>query len=660
MTHGPPLPTTPRLTSQVRSAPAAVQAAPGPALTAQEALAETGDGAAALLLLLAREAPSEQLSRLLELCDTPSLSGAVHSALEVRALLDGRQRREQQLAGLYATASDLSSLRDLEAVLQAIVARARTLLDSDAAYLSLSDEARGGTYMRVTNGIRTEAFKQVLIPFGAGLGGLVAETVLPYATADYADDARFNHVIDATVSGEGLVAILGVPLRLGDKALGVLYAANRRPRPFTQDEVALLVSLADHAAIAIETASLFEELKTALTDLQLANDLILAHSTAVERAAAEHERLSTVLLNGGGLTEVAAAVVEVLGGSLLVVDPVGRVLACAGLDIPNATEIADLALPRSRGRRARTTRTPDGKPLVVTPVFAGGDILGAVVSIGRNLDDMEVRILERSAVVTALLLLQERSLAEAENRLRGDLFDDLFAVPQHDLEGLQRRAQHLGLDLATPHVVVVVRLLDPSQPAHAWRAARCAHGPAGLSGQHRGDLVLLVAAADAAAAGRRVSNQISTAIGTPVTVGVAGPGVGAAELAELHREASRCCDVLLALGRAGQMAGRDELGVYGLLLSAAGQHELDRFVARTVGPLIDYDRERGSELVRTLLAFYDAGGSLTRTAQELFVHVNTLYQRLERITQLLGENWRSGDGALQVHLALTLHHARQS
>lgn len=628
------------------------------ALTAEQALAEAGDGAAALLLLLAREAPAGELSRLSELCDASGLAPAVASALQVRALLDGRRRREEQLAALYASASDLSALHDLEQVLQAIVRRARSLLGSDAAYLTLSDADRGGTYMRVTEGIRTQAFKEVLIPFGKGLGGLVAETVQPWATADYAADERFHHVIDDTVDGEGLVAILGVPLRLGGKAIGVLYAANRRERPFRPDEVALLLSLADHAAVAIETASLFEELKTALADLQRASDVITAHSEAVERAAAEHERLSAVLLNGGGLAEVACAVVDVLGGSLLVVDPAGRLLVSAGPEVPDAAGLADAALPRSRGRRARTTRTADGAPVVVAPVFAGGDVLGAVVSVGRELDEAEVRILERATVVTALLLLQERSIAETEHRLRGELFDDLFAVPQRDLEGLHRRALHLGLDLGTPYAVVVVRVTDPARATPAWRAARAAHGPAGMSGQHRGDVVLLVAAADAAAAGRRIAALLGEAVGAPVTVGVAGPGAGAAELAELYREASRCCDVLVSLGRAGEVAGRDELGVYGLLLSAAGQAELDRFVARTVGPLVDYDRDKGSELVRTLLAFYGAGGSLTRTAQELYVHVNTLYQRLERITQLLGDGWRSGDGALQVHLALQLHSSR--
>lgn len=646
--------------SRVRSAPRAATAEPAPAppALAEEALAETGSGVAALVLLLARGASTGELARLLDLDDDPALPAAVGAALEVHEQLAGRRRREEQLAALYASASDLSSLHDLEQVLQAIVHRARELLGSDAAYLTLSDLERDATYMRVTDGIRTEAFKQVLLPLGAGLGGLVAKTVLPYASANYLADDRFVHTIDDTVAGEGLVAILGVPLRLGDRAIGVLYAANRRERPFSQDEVDLLLSLADHAAIAIENASLFEELKAALAELRRASEVITAHSDAVERAAAEHERLSAVLLNGGGLAEVAVAVVDVLGGTLLVVDPSGRLLVSAGPTVRTEREVAASALPQSRGRRARTSRTVDGEPLVAVPVFAGADVLGAVVSVGRELDDAEVRILERATVVTALLLLQERSLAETEHRLRGELFDDLFAVPQRDLEGLHRRALHLGLDLASPYVVVVGRVDDPAQEELAWRAARTAHGRAGTSGHHRGDLVLLVDAGDADATGRRVAAQLQDAVGCPVTLGVAGPGAGAAELAELYREASRCCDVLLSLGRVGEVAGRDELGVYGLLLSSAGQAELERFVARTVGPLVQYDEERGSELVRTLLAFYGAGGSLTRTAQELFVHVNTLYQRLERITQLLGDGWRSGDGALQVHLALRLHASR--
>ncbi len=661
----PSLPPSPRVRGTPRHGDGGLEPASGPSAPvgtrAEDALAEAGDPCGALLLLLAREAPTNELTRLLGLVDADrrdDLHPALGSALQVRARLDEQRRREQQLAALSASASDLSSLHELEQVLQAIVRRARDLLGTDVAYLTLSDPERSATYMRVTEGIRTEAFQQVLLPLGAGLGGLVAATCTPYATADYRADERFVHVIDDTVAGEGLVAILGVPLRLGERAIGVLYAANRHERPFRPDEVSLLLSLADHAAIAIENASLLEELTTTLSELQQTGALLQVHTASVERAAAEHERLSMVLLGGGGLAEVAAAVIDVLGGSLLVVDPAGRLLVQAGPEVVGASALAASALPTVRGRRPTVSADAGGRPVAVAPVFAGAETLGAVVSVGLVLDELGVRTLERAAVVTAMLLLHERSIAEAEHRVRGELFDDLFAVPQRAVAELGRRAAHMGLDLSRSHVVVVARVASPDREAAGWRAARSAHGPAGLSGQHRGSLVLLVAADDAPATARRVAADLQAAVGCPVTVGAAGPGSGPVELAELYREAGRVCDVLLSLGRGGEAAGRDELGVYGLLLSTSGQGEVERYVRRTVGPLLDYDRERGSELVRTLLAYYGAGGSLTRAAQELFVHVNTLYQRLERVTQLLGEGWRSGDGALQVHLALQLHSAR--
>lgn len=676
MLGAPTLPHSPRVRGEPRrgeNGSDPLNSASRSQTAAEDALAEAADPCAALLLLLARDAPAPELSRLFELVGAPSegLDAALTSALRVRAELDDQHRREKQLAALVASASDLSSLHELEQVLQAIVRRARSLLDTDAAYLTLSDETRAVTYMRVTDGIRTDAFKQVLLPFGVGLGGLVAATCTPYATSDYAHDTRLVHRIDDTVHGEGLVAILGVPLRLGDKVIGVLYAANRRERPFDSDEVALLLSLADHAAIAIENASLFEELGAALADLQRASGQLQVHSDLVERSVAEHERLSTVLLGGGGLAEVAAAVLDVLGGSLLVVDADGRLLAAAGPEVDDAHALAAQALPTVRGRRPTLARSGAGPAAMVVPVFAGTETLGAFVSVGATLDEPGVRTLERAAVMTALLLLQERSIAQAEHRVRGELFDDLFAVPQRHPDSLHRRASHVGFDLSSSYVVVVVRTSQEIRTVASWRAVRVAHGPGGTGAQHHGDLVLLVAveepsgepatrAATASEVAARVADQLRAVVDGPVTVGAAGPGAGPAELAELHREARRCCDVLVSLGRGGQAASREELGVYGLLLSASGQGEVDRFVARTVGPLIDYDRERGSELVRTLLAYYGSGGSLTRTASELFVHVNTLYQRLERVTQLLGEGWRSGDGALQVHLALQLNGARSA
>src|SRR5262249_28399178 len=159
---------------------------------------------------------------------------------------------------LYDTANDLSGLRDIDAVLHAIVHRARTLLGADVAYMTLTDPETGDTTMRVTDGSVSARFQKLRLGMGEGLGGLVSQTATPYVTANYPADTRFRHTgdIDAGVSEEGLVAILGVPLRLGSTIIGVLYAANRAERPFAREEVALLVSLAAHAAVAIDTTRL--------------------------------------------------------------------------------------------------------------------------------------------------------------------------------------------------------------------------------------------------------------------------------------------------------------------------------------------------------------------------------------------------------------------
>src|SRR3712207_6721871 len=138
-------------------------------------------------------------------------------ALQLREAFETRRRRESELSALFDTAGDLAALRGVDSVLTAIVRRARQLLGTDVSYLTLNDPAHGDTYMRVTEGSVSARFQSLRLPMGAGLGGLVAQTAAPYATASYFTDSRFKHAdeINDGVHDEGLVAILGVPLIRG-------------------------------------------------------------------------------------------------------------------------------------------------------------------------------------------------------------------------------------------------------------------------------------------------------------------------------------------------------------------------------------------------------------------------------------------------------------
>ncbi|MFC9394719.1 helix-turn-helix domain-containing protein [Streptomyces sp. NPDC057027] len=582
------------------------------------------------------------------------LEEAKQLALRVRAELEGRRRREAELSALFATAHDLAGLRDLDAVLRAIVQRARSLLGTEVAYLSLNDPTAGDTYMRVTEGSVSARFQQVRLGMGEGLGGLVAQTARPYVTDDYFEDPRFQHTrtIDAAVRDEGLVAILGVPLSLGSQVIGVLFAADRRARVFEREQVALLASFAAHAAVAIDTANLLAETRSALAELERANDIIREHSAVIERASEVHDRLSELVLHGGGVHDVADAVSEVLGGTV------------------EFTETGAGAARRAGGHAVR-----EGDDWVAA-VSAGGETLGALVLHGQpELDPVDQRTLERAALVTSLLLLARRSAGEAEQRVRGELLDDLLDAPDRDRGLLRERAARLRTDSEAPHVVLAARIdraagdaADPdaggresADRQRLWSAAsHLAATRHGLASARDGGTVLLLPlgpgerAADLA---RQTARSLGGTLREPVTVGASAPVRTLLDrpdqVAVAYQEARRCLDALVLLHRSGQGAAAEDLGFLGLLL--ADGRDIDGFVGRTIGQVVAYDRRRGTELVRTLDAYFASGMSPARTKDELHVHVNTVAQRLERVGRLLGPDWQSPARALEIQLALRLH-----
>ncbi|HET7305954.1 MAG TPA: helix-turn-helix domain-containing protein [Segeticoccus sp.] len=572
-------------------------------------------------------------------------------ALQVREVLEGRRRREAELSALFETASDLAALNDVDDMLRAIVHRARLLLHSDVAYLSLNDEEHGDTYMRVTEGIIAPSFKAVRLPMGAGLGGLVAQTATPYASADYFRDERFDHTdtIDGAVADEGLNAILGVPLLLGKQVIGVLYAANRERQPFGQEAVALLVSLAAHAAIAIDNTRLLAETQLALNQLESASGLLRQRTASVERAADAHDRLTRIVLRGGGVDDVVHEVRAVLGGEVVVTDPSGAVIASTD----EATRPSDEELSAARRALGRS-RSADGPGFFATPVVAGDDQFGALLlRRAAHLDQADRQILERSALVTALLLLFRRGVAEAEARVRGELLEDLLTGTDRDPAGLRERARILGADLDRPHAVVATELVgDRTRTAQA--AAYLAGTRGGFAAPHDGRLVAILPGLSPREAATVLLDGLRPLGNRRLTAGAAGPASGGpAAILAAHDQAAQCLDAMLALGRTGEVATSDDLGFVGLLLGAG--KDVGAFVRAAIGPVLDYDTKRRTKLVGTLEAYFRHGGNLSRTATDLHVHVNTVTQRLERVSRLLGEQWQEPERELEVQLALRLH-----
>lgn len=272
-------------------------------------------------------------------------------------------------------------------------------------------------------------------------------------------------------------------------------------------------------------------------------------------------------------------------------------------------------------------------------------------------------------MVTSLLQLARRSAGEAEQRVRGELLDDLLDAPDRAPRLLRTRAARLCADLDTPHLVLAARIADeatdaPSDRQRLWAAAsHLAATGHGLAAARDGGTVLLLPHGpydSATVTARNTARRLGEAVHARVTVGasapVAAPAAHPGDVATAYAEARRCLEVLHALGRGGEGAAADDFGFLGLLLTGTeGGGHVRGFITRTIGPVVDYDARRGTALVDTLDAYFACGMSPVRTKDALHVHVNTVAQRLDRVGHLLGADWQSPARTLEIQLALRLH-----
>lgn len=136
----------------------------------------------------------------------------------------------------------------------------------------------------------------------------------------------------------------------------------------------------------------------------------------------------------------------------------------------------------------------------------------------------------------------------------------------------------------------------------------------------------------------------------PVSVGAAGPRRGTAGAHTAMLEAEHALAVGRALGGEGRTTHFEELGPYCFVLGRPPS-EIRDFCERVLGPLAT-DGERYGDLARTLEEYLNAHGSLNEVARRLFLHRNTVRQRLRRIAEITGADLSDADARLALQLAM--------
>lgn len=494
---------------------------------------------------------------------------------------------------------------------------------------------------------------------------------------------------------QGFHSLLSVPMQVKSGTLGTMNCYTAQPHEFSAAEVALLETIANQAAIAVEAASLHHREQATIQHLEELNRSLESQRSLLERAEEIHRDLTDVVLANEGLHSIAVALANLLNSPILIEDLDGQVLASAPLESsqtspprqriandPKVLEsLAHLAAVREVLEIPAQPNSGRAERCVLAPIVIGHELVGCLwaLAIPAPVGPLERRALEHGATVVALELLKERIAHEVEWRLRGDLLSDLLTGDYGDEAGLLERATNLGHDLSLPHTPLVLAV-DPRDN----RGGRPPHGqddqgiaqrrlvsviqslasgptPRPLVASRGKHVVALWPSAPFGAHARPVDvaetirreaglrlggDTVSVAVGTTCE----RPG----ELAPAYRKARNMLELVQRSDSHDRVVSLEQLGVYRLLLNAEQPDELASFSTDILGPIQEYDLRHHTELTLTLRTYLDHGCNATQTAGALGVHVNTLLYRLSRIEALTGLDIRHSEALLQTKLAFMI------
>jgi GAF domain-containing protein len=445
------------------------------------------------------------------------------------------------------------------------------------------------------------------------------------------DDPRVKYVPE--LEEERFQSLVAVPLfgKRGD-AIGAITLDTEAPREFTDAEVEFLISSASLVAGAIENARLYDETLQRVGELEHLTDLAEAVAVAetLDALGPEVVHRSRDLLRAGS---VHLYLLEQDGERLTL-----RWSAPAEADAAPTIGLTELGPELGRGGRGGRARR------VAVSLVAGEELLGALVAEGTRELDLARAAAYQSAVAIKKIQVLERL---TEKNLIKDFFEDLAA--QRPSDAIEGRAARLGCDLERPHVVIAAVRVDDALERAVASLAR------GALIDRSDQSLRALAPVKAEGAGRFIGElrRIHADFGSNAAIGVSSVCVGPAALGQGFEEARHALLGAAVTRRDRGVLGYDELGPYKYLLRIALDPTARDSTIDAVAKLADYDRERSASLLATLEEFLGRRGNISATSDALFVHPNTLRQRLRRIADLTGIDLRRDDW-LMVEIAVKM------
>jgi len=287
---------------------------------------------------------------------------------EIAQLAQAFNRMTKSVQALIETSRELSSALDTERVLGSIAKYAVGLVGADIVAIAPVSRGAQEAVVRVVLGARTDRLQNYSLTVGRDMGGRFLSVGEPFVSLRchedprVAQDARLAEIIRE----EGIASLMTVPIMLRGDLVGILWVASRTARTFSQEDVGALQRMAAQAAIALENARLYEDLRRSHDELMAAQEELVRKT----RLAAMGEIAAAVAHETRNPLGALINCVELLQGNPNLMGEDAEVLAILKSESQRLNEITSGFLSFGRPRQ------PDLKPMDLNLLVA--HILGLV------------------------------------------------------------------------------------------------------------------------------------------------------------------------------------------------------------------------------------------------------------------------------------------
>lgn len=415
-------------------------------------------------------------------------------------------------------------------------------------------------------------------------------------------------------------------------------------------------------------------------------------ASLLKRIEKIHEQLMNAMLEGTGLEAVVKIVQDnIKNPVVLVIDGSGQVVEELGESSGLRKELfKDIeGFKKHQNKRNKLKRLDEDKIMLnghyvnrmIMPVVLRDNLYGHIFTwaLDMPLGGFDLTILESASTTIALNILQELSVKEVEIRYRSEFFDDLVSSDESRKLKSLNRAKLYNLNQNDFYAVQVIRFrlhnksyeMDiESEPIlmdiinsmfTSIEELINYHKLSGLISTRVNGIQILLGDKDKDVLTEkirefndellRIIHQKNDHLDIKIGLGRVYEG-----LIETHRSFT---DALRAV-RIGHLVTDkdiiqfDELGIFKILSQRYLNDELKDFYNTTLKPLVDYDKKKSTELVRTLESYFRNNGNLTKISKELFAHYNTILYRINRINEICQIDLNNPDDQLDLQISLKI------